>query len=79
VQQAILQVLSVRYVRIFSTHSYGFRPNKNAHQALKQAGEYVVKGKGYVIDLDLEKFFDEVNHPASGGTVKYTDRRQESA
>lgn len=62
VQQAIGQVLSVRYERIFSGNSYGFRPGKNAHQALKQAGEYVAAGKGYVIDLDLEKFFDEVNH-----------------
>lgn len=62
VQQAIHQVLSVGYERIFSANSYGFRPNKNAHQALKQAGGYVAAGKNYVIDLDLEKFFDEVNH-----------------
>lgn len=62
VQQAMHQVLSVRYERIFSNNSYGFRPNKSAHQALKQAGTYVAAGKGYVIDLDLEKFFDEVNH-----------------
>ena len=62
IQQAIHQVLSMRYERIFSPYSYGFRPNKNAHQALKQAGIYVASGKGYVIDLDLEKFFDEVNH-----------------
>lgn len=62
IQQAMHQVLSVRYERIFSVNSYGFRPNKNAHQALKQAGSYVREGKSYVIDLDLEKFFDEVNH-----------------
>ena len=62
VQQAIHQVLCVRYERIFSTESYGFRPNKNAHLALRQAGQYVAQGKNYVIDLDLEKFFDEVNH-----------------
>lgn len=62
IQQALHQVLSVDYERIFSTCSYGFRPNKNAHQALKQAGAYVSEGKSYVIDLDLEKFFDEVNH-----------------
>jgi group II intron reverse transcriptase/maturase len=62
VQQAIHQVLSVRYEKIFSTNSYGFRPNKNAHQALKRAGAYVAGGKGYVIDLDLAKFFEEVNH-----------------
>lgn len=62
IQQAIHQVLSVRYEKLFSENSYGFRPNKNAHQALKQAGSYVAEGKNYVIDLDLEKFFDEVNH-----------------
>ena len=62
VQQGIHQVLSVRYEQIFSTNSYGFRPNKNAHAALKQAGLYVAQGKNYVIDLDLEKFFNEVNH-----------------
>ena len=62
VQQAIHQVLSVRYEPTFSENSYGFRPNKNAHQALKQAGNYVAQGKNNVIDLDLEKFFDEVNH-----------------
>ena len=62
VQQAMHQVLSGRYERIFSNNSYGFRPHKSAHQALKQAGAYVAAGKGIVIDLDLEKFFDEVNH-----------------
>jgi RNA-directed DNA polymerase len=62
VQQGLHQVLSVDYERIFSTCSYGFRPNKNAHQALKQAGAYMAEGKSYLIDLDLEKFLDEVNH-----------------
>ena len=62
VQQAMLQVLSVDYERIFSGCSYGFRASKNAHQALRQAGIYVAAGRSYVIDLDLEKFFDEVNH-----------------
>lgn len=62
VQQALHQVLRVDYERIFSANSYGFRAGKNAHQALKQAGAYVAAGKVYVIDLDLEKFFDEVNH-----------------
>jgi group II intron reverse transcriptase/maturase len=62
VQQALHQVLNVRYERIFSNSSYGFRPKRSAHQALKQAGVYVAGGKGHVIDLDLEKFFDEVNH-----------------
>ena len=62
VQQSILQVLSPSYERVFSENSYGFRPGRNAHQALKQAGEYVSQGKRYVVDIDLAKFFDEVNH-----------------
>lgn len=62
VQQAIHQVLSERYEKIFSDYSYGFRPQRSAHVALAQAGRYVAKGHEYVIDLDLEKFFDEVNH-----------------
>ena len=66
VQQAIHQVLSVKYEKIFFTNSYGFRSNKNTHAALKQAGLYVAQGKNYVIDLDEEKFFDEVNR-----TLKY--------
>jgi len=52
----------VGYERAFSENSYGFRPGKSAHQALKQAARYVAEGKTFVIDLDLEKFFDEVNH-----------------
>jgi group II intron reverse transcriptase/maturase len=62
VQQSIHQVLGVGYERTFSENSYGFRPGKSAHQALKQAARYVAEGKIFVIDLDLEKFFDEVNH-----------------
>ncbi len=62
VQQAISQVLSKRYEPIFSEYSYGFRPKRNAHQALKQAGDYVAKGKDWVVDMDMAKFFDEVNH-----------------
>ncbi len=62
IQQAIAQVLMPRYEEVFSENSYGFRPHKNAHQALQSAGQYVATGKQYVVDLDLEKFFDEVNH-----------------
>lgn len=62
VQQAISQVLSKRYEPVFSEHSYGFRPGRNAHQALQKAGGYVAEGYKYVVDLDLEKFFDKVNH-----------------
>jgi RNA-directed DNA polymerase len=62
VQQAISQVLSKRYEPIFSDNSYGFRPGRSAHQALKKAAGYVAEGYRYVVDLDLEKFFDKVNH-----------------
>lgn len=62
VQQAVHQVLTARYERIFSEHSYGFRPQRSAHQALAQCGRHVSSGNKYVVDLDLEKFFDEVNH-----------------
>jgi group II intron reverse transcriptase/maturase len=62
VQQAIHQVLCKRYERIFSDHSYGFRPNRNAHQALHRSSNYVSEGYGWIGDIDLEKFFDTVNH-----------------
>lgn len=62
VQESILQVLSPRYEQTFSDNSYGFRPGRSAHQALKQAGEYVAQGKRHIVDIDLAKFFDEVNH-----------------
>ena len=62
IQQAILQVLTPLYDPTFSDHSYGFRPGRSAHQALLRAREYVASGKGWVVDLDLEKFFDRVNH-----------------
>lgn len=62
VQQAISQVLIPRYEQIFSEHSYGFRPRRSAHGALREATTVVSTGKDYVVDMDLEKFFDEVNH-----------------
>jgi RNA-directed DNA polymerase len=62
IQQAILQVLDRLYDPAFSSHSYGFRPGKSAYQALEAAREYVASGKEWVVDLDLEKFFDRVNH-----------------
>lgn len=61
-QQAISQWLTPKYEEQFSKHSYGFRPNKNAHQAVMQAQVYVKEGKEWVVELDLEKFFDKVNH-----------------
>lgn len=62
VQQAMAQVMMRQYEPSFSEHSYGFRPNRNCWQALQQGTSAVNEGKSYVIDLDLEKFFDEVNH-----------------
>ena len=62
VQQATSQVLSRRYEKIFSKSSHGFRPGHSAHQALQQSAEYVAQGYNQVVDLDLEKFFDRVNH-----------------
>jgi RNA-directed DNA polymerase len=62
VQQAILQVLEPMLDPTFSESSYGFRPGRSAHDALRQAREYVADGCGTVVDLDLEKFFDRVNH-----------------
>jgi group II intron reverse transcriptase/maturase len=62
IQQAIAQVLSPIYEQQFSDHSYGFRPKRSAHQALKRASEYVESGNKVVVDLDLKNFFDVVNH-----------------
>lgn len=62
VQQAILQVMEPLYDPGFSESSYGFRPRRSAHGALKQAGKYVAEGYCFVVDIDLEKFFDRVNH-----------------
>jgi len=62
IQQAIAQVLSGIYEPKFSPHSYGFRPGKSAHDALRQSLEYANDGYYWVVDMDLERFFDTVNH-----------------
>jgi RNA-directed DNA polymerase len=62
IQQAVLQVLQKRWDRTFSDHSYGFRPGRSAHQAVARAQQYVTEGYRWVVDLDLEKFFDRVCH-----------------
>ena len=62
VQQMVLQVLQRSWDPTFSDHSYGFRPGRSAHQAVAQAQQYISEGYGWVVDLDLEKFFDRVNH-----------------
>jgi group II intron reverse transcriptase/maturase len=61
IQQAITQVLSPIYEKQFSASSYGFRPKRNAHQALQQCQRYITEGYKYAVDMDLEKFFDTVN------------------
>lgn len=62
IQQATLQVLQRKWDSTFSEHSYGFRPGRSAHQAISKAQEYIRSGFDYVVDFDLEKFFDRVNH-----------------
>lgn len=62
IQQAILQVLQPQYESRFSHSSYGFRPGRSAHQAVLKGAKYVSEGRGIVVDIDLEKFFDRVNH-----------------
>ena len=62
IQQALHQVLQPIFERDFSQNSYGFRPNRSAHDAVKQARQYASDGRRWVVDLDLEKFFDRVNH-----------------
>lgn len=62
IQQALHQVLSPIFEADFSESSYGFRPGRNAHQAVKAAQQYVAEGRRIVVDMDLEKFFDRVNH-----------------
>jgi RNA-directed DNA polymerase len=62
IQQAIAQVLTPLFEAVFSPHSYGFRPGRSAHQAVQQAQAYIREGYDWVVDIDLEKFFDRVNH-----------------
>jgi group II intron reverse transcriptase/maturase len=62
IQQAMLQVLSNIYEPIFSKHSYGFRPRRSAHMAMEEALQYLNEGYEWIVDLDIEKFFDTVNH-----------------
>src|SRR5437867_2370152 len=62
IQQAVMQVLQRRWDPTFSEHSHGFRPKRSAHQAVAKAQQYIAAGNRWVVDLDLEKFFDRVNH-----------------
>jgi len=69
IQQAVLQVLQPRFDPTFSEHSYGFRPGRSAQQAIAKAQRYVEEGRRYVVDVDLEKFFDRVNHDVLMGRL----------
>jgi RNA-directed DNA polymerase len=62
IQQAVMQVLQGKWDGTFSEHSYGFRPGRSAHHAVEKAQQYIAAGYRWVVDLDLEKFFDRVNH-----------------
>ena len=77
IQQAVLQVLQRQWDRTFSDHSYGFRPGRSAHQAVAQAQQYIAEGHGWCVDLDLEKFFDRVNHDKLMGQIakRVADKR----
>jgi RNA-directed DNA polymerase len=69
IQQAVMQVLQRQWDGTFSEHSYGFRPGRSAHQAVAQAQQYIAEGHGWCVDLDLEKFFDRVNHDKLMGRI----------
>src|SRR6202140_4572820 len=77
IQQAVRQVLQKRWDRTFSDHSYGFRPGRSAHQAVERAQHYVAAGYRWVVDLDLERFFDRVNHDKAMARIaqRVSDKR----
>jgi len=69
IQQAVMQVLQAEWDGTFSETSFGFRPNRSAHQAVERAQAYIASGHAVVVDIDLEKFFDRVNHDILMGLV----------
>lgn len=77
IQQALLQILQPRFDPSFSEHSYGFRPGRSAHAAVRAAQGFVQSGRRYVVDVDLERFFDRVNHDVLMGRLAHriADRR----
>jgi len=77
IQQAVLQVLQADWDGTFSEQSFGFRPGRSAHQAVERAQEYIASGYAVVVDIDLEKFFDRVNHDILMGLVakRVADKR----
>jgi retron-type reverse transcriptase len=79
VQQLILQVLQPIFDPTFSEHSHGFRPGRGAHDAVRKAQQYVQDGRRWLVDVDLEKFFDRVNHDVPHGEAAQSDRRPADA
>ena len=77
IQQAILQVLQPQFDPSFSSHSHGFRPGRRAHDAVREAQRYIQDGRRWVVDVDLERFFDRVNHDVLMGRLarRIADRR----
>jgi len=77
IQQAVMQVLQRRWDPTFSEHRHGFRPKRSAHQAVAKAQQYIAAGHRWVVDLDLEKFFDRVNHDKLMAAIarRVTDKR----
>jgi group II intron reverse transcriptase/maturase len=77
IQQALLQVLQPRFDPSFSDHSYGFRPGRRAHDAVRRAQRYISEGRRWVVDVDLERFFDRVHHDTLMGALskRIADRR----
>lgn len=77
IQQAVMQVLQADWDGTFSEASFGFRPGRSAHQAVEQAQAYIASGHGFVVDIDLEKFFDRVNHDILMGLIakRVADKR----
>lgn len=69
IQQAVLQLLQRRWDKTFSESSYGFRPRRSAHQAVEAAQRHITSGRGWVVDIALEKFFDRVNHDKLMGRI----------
>ena len=78
IQQAITQKLSPIYEKQFQETSYGFRPKRSAHDAVRKCREYIEEGYEYVVDMDLEKFFDTVCQSKNGGNIIPYDSRRES-
>ncbi len=68
-QQALLQVLQQQFAPTFSDHSYGFRPGHSAHGAIRASQQYVQEGLKVVVDVDLEKIFDHINHDVLMGKL----------